>query len=102
MKDPGRAELASMQQSSICTASPSRRGHGHQRPKIEEYGDSLFAVLHNIEFVGGEIKVGESTLRRQEFRLSVRIRPNRASPPCAPAASASPSPEARPGFCSTR
>jgi len=23
--------------------------HGHQRPKIEEYGDSLFAVLHTIE-----------------------------------------------------
>jgi magnesium transporter len=25
--------------------------HGHQRPKIEEYGDSLFAVLHTIEKV---------------------------------------------------
>ena len=23
--------------------------HGHQRPKIEEYGDSLFAVLHTLE-----------------------------------------------------
>ncbi len=23
--------------------------HGHQRPKIEEYGDSLFAALHTIE-----------------------------------------------------
>ncbi len=23
--------------------------HGHQRPKIEEYGDSLFAVLHTVE-----------------------------------------------------
>jgi magnesium transporter len=23
--------------------------HGHQRPKIEEYGDSLFAVLHAVE-----------------------------------------------------
>ena len=23
--------------------------HGHQRPKIEEYGNSLFAVLHTIE-----------------------------------------------------
>jgi magnesium transporter len=27
---------------------------GHQRPKIEEYGDSLFAVLHPVEFVRGE------------------------------------------------
>jgi len=25
--------------------------HGHQRPKIEEYGDSLFAVLHTVEQV---------------------------------------------------
>ena len=24
---------------------------GHQRPKIEEYGDSLFAVLHPAEIV---------------------------------------------------
>ena len=23
--------------------------HGHQRPKIEEYGDTLFAVLHTVE-----------------------------------------------------
>ncbi len=27
---------------------------GHQRPKIEEYGDSLFAVLHPAEMVKGE------------------------------------------------
>ena len=27
---------------------------GHQRPKIEEYGDSLFAVLHPAEMVRGE------------------------------------------------
>jgi magnesium transporter len=30
--------------------------HGHQRPKIEEYGDSLFAVLHTIEIVENEAK----------------------------------------------
>ncbi len=23
--------------------------HGHQRPKIEEYGDSLFVVIHTVE-----------------------------------------------------
>ena len=37
--------------------------HGHQRPKIEEYGDLLFAVLHLIEYsptddlVQGEVDV---------------------------------------------
>ena len=39
-------------------------GKGHQRPKIEEYGDSLFAVLHPVEFVrvedgSEELLVGE-------------------------------------------
>ena len=33
--------------------------HGHQRPKIEEYGDSIFAVLHTVEVAGDELKVGE-------------------------------------------
>ena len=37
---------------------------GHQRPKIEEYGDSLFAVLHPAELVKAEdattdIRIGE-------------------------------------------
>jgi len=36
--------------------------HGHQRPKIDEYGGSLFAVLHNIEIAGAELKVGEVDL----------------------------------------
>src|SRR4051812_18443285 len=36
--------------------------HGHQRPKVEEYGDTVFAVVHTIEFIPGpqiEIRVGE-------------------------------------------
>jgi magnesium transporter len=33
--------------------------HGHQRPKIEEYGDSLFVVMQTIEVVGDDLKVGE-------------------------------------------
>jgi magnesium transporter len=32
---------------------------GHQRPKLEEYGDSLFAVLQTLEIHGGELHVGE-------------------------------------------
>lgn len=32
---------------------------GHQRPKIEEYGDSLFAVVHTVELMNGELSVGE-------------------------------------------
>jgi magnesium transporter len=33
--------------------------YGHQRPKIEEYGDSLFAVLHLLEPDNGSLRVGE-------------------------------------------
>jgi magnesium transporter len=32
---------------------------GHQRPKVEEYGDSLFTVLHIVEPDNGELRVGE-------------------------------------------
>src|SRR5688572_9791180 len=32
---------------------------GHQRPKIEEYGSSLFVVMHLIEPVGPELQTGE-------------------------------------------
>jgi magnesium transporter len=32
---------------------------GHQRPKIEEYGDSLFIVIKTVEFRDGEIVLGE-------------------------------------------
>jgi magnesium transporter len=33
--------------------------HGHQRPKIEEYGDSLFVVLQLIEPEDGQLLTGE-------------------------------------------
>jgi magnesium transporter len=46
---------------------------GHQRPKIEEYGDSLFAVLHMIEVVNGELVVGEVDIfAGPNYVLSVR------------------------------
>ncbi|MET0323313.1 MAG: magnesium/cobalt transporter CorA [Duganella sp.] len=32
---------------------------GHQRPKIEEYGDSLFVVIKTVECRDGEIVLGE-------------------------------------------
>ncbi len=32
----------------------------HQRPKIEEYGDTLFVVLHTVTLVGQTIHFGET------------------------------------------
>jgi magnesium transporter len=33
--------------------------HSHQRPKIEEYGDSVFAVMQLVEMDGDQVTVGE-------------------------------------------
>jgi magnesium transporter len=47
--------------------------HGHQRPKIEEYGDSLFAVVHTVEMVEGELVVGELDIFvERNYVLSIR------------------------------
>ena len=42
---------------------------GHQRPKIEEYGDSLFAVLHPVEIV--KLEDGTDDLRIGEVSIFV-------------------------------
>ncbi|MBK7356885.1 magnesium/cobalt transporter CorA [Propionivibrio sp.] len=47
--------------------------HGHQRPKIEEYGDSVFAVMHQLELDQGEFSVSEvNVFVGRNFVLSVR------------------------------
>src|SRR3954452_8021664 len=47
--------------------------HGHQRPKIEEYGDLLFVVVNTVEVVGDELKVGEVDIFvGRNYVLSVR------------------------------
>ncbi|MBA3996043.1 MAG: magnesium and cobalt transport protein CorA [Candidatus Accumulibacter sp.] len=49
--------------------------HGHQRPKIEEYGDSVFAVMHVLEEERGEFNVGEvNVFVGRNYVLSVRNR----------------------------
>jgi magnesium transporter len=46
---------------------------GHQRPKIEEYGDALFAVLHIVEPTAGDYRVGELAIFvGRNYVLSVR------------------------------
>lgn len=47
--------------------------HGHQRPKIEEYGDSVFAVLHLVDASAGELELGEVAIFvGRNYVLSVR------------------------------
>jgi magnesium transporter len=63
IKDPEPSDLEVMQEEfGLHELAVEDARHGHQRPKIEEYGDSLFAVLHTIEvkdddFVQGEVDV---------------------------------------------
>ena len=46
---------------------------GHQRPKIEEYGDLLFAVLHMVEPGEPDLRVGEVDIfAGPNYILSVR------------------------------
>lgn len=52
--------------------------HGHQRPKFEEYGDSLFFVMHMIEPEGDDLRVGEVEIFvAHNYVLSVRSRSER-------------------------
>jgi magnesium transporter len=63
LKDPDAAELDEMQkQFGLHDLAVEDAHHGHQRPKIEEYGESLFVVLHIIETEGDELKVGEADI----------------------------------------
>ncbi len=63
--EPTQAELDEMaQEFGLHELAVEDARSGHQRPKIEEYGDSLFAVLHPVELVkqtdgADELKIGE-------------------------------------------
>src|SRR5580698_4550775 len=62
LQDPAAAELAEMQKAfDLHPLAVEDALVGHQRPKVEEYGDSLFAVLHLVEPApdSGEYHVGE-------------------------------------------
>jgi magnesium transporter len=60
LKDPTADELEEMAgEFDLHPLAVEDARHGHQRPKIEEYGNSLFAVLQVIELKDGEINVGE-------------------------------------------
>lgn len=74
LKDPDPSELETMQKVfGLHELAVEDAQHGHQRPKIEEYGESLFVVLHMIEFAGDELVVGETEIFvGRNYVLSVR------------------------------
>ena len=76
LKDPEPEELEQMRiEFGLHELAVEDARHGHQRPKIEEYGDSLFAVLKTIEMVDGQLRIGEFDIFvGSNYLLSVRNR----------------------------
>jgi len=81
MFEPTQAELDEMaEEFDLHDLAVEDARKGHQRPKIDEYGDSLFAVLHPAELVKAEdgsetIKIGEVDIFvGRNYVLTVRHR----------------------------
>ena len=74
LRDADAATLQEMQkQFQLHPLAVEDACHGHQRPKIEEFGDSLFVVLHMLEHEGTEVRVGEVNIfAGPNYVLSVR------------------------------
>ena len=74
--EPSIEELDTMQaEFNLHELAVEDARHGHQRPKIEEYSDLLFAVLQIVEVVGEELSVGEvDVFVGRNYILSVRSR----------------------------
>jgi len=80
LRDATDAELDKMQEEfGLHDLAIEDARHGHQRPKIEEYGDTLFVVMHLVEVVHPDLTVGEiSIFAGHNFILSVRNRSSRS------------------------
>ncbi|WPH12411.1 magnesium/cobalt transporter CorA [Variovorax paradoxus] len=79
LSDATPQELAQMQDEfNLHPLAVEDAQHGHQRPKVEEYGDSLFVVMHLVEpSAEGEhcVNVGEvDVFVGKNYVLSVRNR----------------------------
>lgn len=76
LSDATEQELEKMQEEfNLHELAVEDARHGHQRPKIEEYGDSLFAVMHQLELTKGEFGVSEvNVFVGHNYVLSVRNR----------------------------
>ena len=75
LRDASDAELHQMQHEfGLHDLAVEDARHGHQRPKIEEYGNSVFAVLHLLELTPtDELRLGEvNVFAGPNYVLSVR------------------------------
>jgi magnesium transporter len=75
LKDAEASELQVLQEEfGLHELAVEDAQHGHQRPKMDEYGASLFVVLQMVEWPGGdELQTGEvSVFVGPQYVISVR------------------------------
>jgi magnesium transporter len=74
LRDADAAEIAKMQEEfGLHELAVEDAARGHQRPKIEEYGDSLFTVVQTVELDGDRLSTGEvAVFVGANYALSVR------------------------------
>jgi magnesium transporter len=74
LRDPEPAELAKMQEEfGLHELAVEDALRGHQRPKLEEYGDCLFAVVNTVNLDGESLCSGEVAIfAGPNYVLSVR------------------------------
>jgi magnesium transporter len=77
LRDATDAELQTMQREfALHDLAVEDALHGHQRPKVEEFGDTLFVAMHAVELDAvDQLQVGEvDVFVGRNFVLSVRNR----------------------------
>jgi magnesium transporter len=76
LADPTAEEINAMQQEfQLHDLAVEDARHGHQRPKIDEYDDELFVVMHTVEHEAAELRVGEvHVFVGPNYVLSIRNR----------------------------
>ena len=74
LRDPAPADITLMQEEfGLHELAVEDALRGHQRPKLEEYGDSLFMVVQIVELAGDELNVGQlAVFAGENYVLSVR------------------------------
>lgn len=74
LRDPIQAELLTMQEEfGLHELAVEDAARGHQRPKMEEYGDCIFVIVHIVELNGDELNAGELAIfAGPNYVLSVR------------------------------
>ena len=78
LRDATHEELVKMQEEfTLHPLAVEDAHHGHQRPKVDEFGDSLFVVMHLPELINDELHIGEvDVFVGKNYVLSIRNRSN--------------------------